>query len=196
MQKLSTVVFLVLGSATLLQAQLQSHNRSRASASLSSISFSAASVVGGDFLIGTVHLTAPAPSEGAVVTLILDDPGDSCVIPVSVQVSTGATSANFAVQTRAVSSNFTVTVLGTYGVTRRASLVVTDASTPVSYTHLDVYKRQSIRFTPRYSTPERFSYYRAPATARRSRPVVHKGHNIPRAQRFSTCPMTASAPCS
>jgi beta-glucanase (GH16 family) len=130
MQKLSTVVFLVLGSATLLQAQLQSHNRSRASASLSSISFSAASVVGGDFLIGTVHLTAPAPSEGAVVTLILDDPGDSCVIPVSVQVSTGATSANFAVQTRAVSSNFTVTVLGTYGVTRRASLVVTDASTP------------------------------------------------------------------
>ncbi|MGA7925753.1 MAG: glycoside hydrolase family 16 protein [Candidatus Sulfotelmatobacter sp.] len=131
MQKLSTVVFLVLGSATLLQAQLQPHNRSRASASLSSISFSAASVVGGDTLIGTVHLTAPAPSEGAVVTLILDDPSDSCVIPVSAQVPTGATSANFAVQTRAVSSNFTVTVLGTYGVTRYASLVVTDAaSTP------------------------------------------------------------------
>jgi beta-glucanase (GH16 family) len=131
MKKLITVVLLVMSGTTLIQAQLQAHRRSRASASLSSISFSASSIVGGDSLIGTVHLTAPAPSEGAVVTLVLNEPSDPSVIPVSVLVPTGATSANFAIQTNAVSSTLTVTISGTYGVTQHASFIVTDAvSTP------------------------------------------------------------------
>jgi beta-glucanase (GH16 family) len=131
MKNLITVVLLVVSGTTLLQAQLQAHMRSRASDSLSSISFSASSVVGGDSLIGTVHLTSPAPAEGAVVTLTLNDPGDSCVIPVSVLVPPRATSANFAIQTNAVSSNATVTIRGTFGVTRRASFLITDvASAP------------------------------------------------------------------
>ena len=96
MKKLITVMLLVMSGTTLIQAQLQAHRRGRASASLSSISFSASSVVGGDSLIGTVHLTAPAPSEGAVVTLVLNEPSDPSVIPVSVLIPTGATSANFA----------------------------------------------------------------------------------------------------
>jgi beta-glucanase (GH16 family) len=133
MKKLITAVFLVLSSTALLQAQLQAHGRSRASAFLSSISFSASSVVGGESLIGTVHLTAPAPWGGAVVILALNDPSDPCVIPVSVPVSTGATTANFAIQTNAVTSDFTVTIRGTYGVTRQASFIMTDAdATPPS----------------------------------------------------------------
>jgi len=120
-------MLLVVSGTTLLQAQQQSHRRSRAADSLSSISFSASSVVGGNPLIGTVHLTTPAPAEGAVVTLALDDSGDSCVIPVSVLVPPGATSARFAIQTNTTSANVTVTIRGTFGVTRRASFEITDA---------------------------------------------------------------------
>ena len=113
MKKLITVVLLVVSGTTLLQAQLRARMRSRASGSLSSISFSASSVVGGDSLIGTVHLSLACAAEGAVVTLTLNDPGDSCVIPVSVLVPPRATSANFAIKTNAVSSNATVTIRGT-----------------------------------------------------------------------------------
>jgi beta-glucanase (GH16 family) len=128
MKKLITFLLLVLSGTTLLQAQLlRAPKRSRTPDSLSSISFSASTVVGGDPLIGTVHLTAPAPSEGAFVTLALDDPSDPCVIPVSVVVPAGATSTNFAIQTNAVASNLNVTISGTYGVTRRASFIMTDA---------------------------------------------------------------------
>jgi len=130
MKKLIPLVLLVLSSTALLQAQLRAHNRSRTEVSLSSISLSATSVVGGNPLIGTVHLTAPAPLEGVVVTLVVDDPSDSgaqCVVPVSVLVPAGATSASFAIQTSAVSSNLTMSISGTYGVTRRASFVLTDA---------------------------------------------------------------------
>jgi beta-glucanase (GH16 family) len=136
MKNLITVALLVLSSTTLLQAQLlEAHNkRSRASDSLSSISFSAASVVGGNSLIGTVHLTSPAPGEGAVVTLALDEPGDSCVIPVSVLVPAGATSANFAIQTSAVASNITVIIWGTYGVRQHAAFMLTDAVSTASPT--------------------------------------------------------------
>ena len=128
MKKLVTFLLLVLSSTTLLQAQmLRAPRKSRTPDSLSSISFSASSVVGGDPLIGTVHLTAPAPWQGAVVTLVLDDPSDGCVVPVGVLVPTGATSASFAIQTSGVSSSVTVTISGTYGVTRRASFLITDA---------------------------------------------------------------------
>ena len=128
MKKLVTFLLLVLSGTTVLQAQLlREPRKSRAPESLSSISFSASSVVGGDPLIGTVHLTAPAPWQGAVVTLVLDDPSGGCVAPVGVFVPTGATSAGFAIQTSGVSSSITVTISGTYGVTRSASFLITDS---------------------------------------------------------------------
>ena len=133
MKKLIPLVLLALCSTALLQAQFRAHKRSRTEISLSSISLSATSVVGGSPLIGTVHLIAPAPWEGALVTLLLDAPSDpsaQCVVPVSVFVPAGATSASFAIQTSAVSSNVTVSISGTYGVTRRASFVLTDADSP------------------------------------------------------------------
>jgi beta-glucanase (GH16 family) len=65
------------------------------------------------------------------VTLDLDDPSAQCVVPVSVFIPAGTTSASFAIQTSAVLSNVTLTISGTYGVTRRASFLLTDAvSTP------------------------------------------------------------------
>jgi beta-glucanase (GH16 family) len=130
MKKLIPLVLLVLSSTALLQAQLRSHHRGRTEVSLSSISLSATTVVGGDPLIGTVHLTAPAPWGGALVALVVDDPGDSsaqCVVPVGAIVPAGATYASFAIQTSAVSSNVTVSISGTYGVTRRASFALTDS---------------------------------------------------------------------
>jgi beta-glucanase (GH16 family) len=121
-------MLLVVSGTTLLQAQRQAHGRSGAPTSLSSISFSAPSIVGGETLIGTVHLTAPAPWGGAVVALALNDANDPCVIPVSVPVPAGATSANFVIQTNAVASQFTETIRGTYGVMRQASFTLTDAA--------------------------------------------------------------------
>jgi beta-glucanase (GH16 family) len=128
MKSLIAVMLLVVSGTTLLQAQMQARQRSRVLASLSSISFSAPSVVGGESLIGTVHLSAPAPWGGAVVALALNDPSDPLVIPASVPVPTGATSANFAIQTNAVTSDSTETIRGTYRVTRQASFTMTDAA--------------------------------------------------------------------
>ena len=51
-------------------------------------------------------------------------------MPASVPVLTGGTSANFVIQTKAVTSDFTVTIRGTYGVTRQASFTLTDAAAP------------------------------------------------------------------
>ena len=65
------------------------------------------------------------------MTLVLDDPSGGCVAPVGVFVPTGATSAGFAIQTSGVWSTVTVTISGTYGVTRSASFLITDSvSTP------------------------------------------------------------------
>lgn len=128
MKRLVSLVLLVLSGATLLPAQFRTHKRNRAEASLSSIGLSATSAVGGNPLIGTVHLTAPAPWEGAVVSLAVNNPSDQCVVPLTVLVPAGATSASFAIQTSSVTSNVTVTIVGTYGATKRASFTLTDAA--------------------------------------------------------------------
>jgi beta-glucanase (GH16 family) len=145
MKRLVTFALLVLSSTAILQSQVREHKRNRAEASLSSVSLSALSVVGGDSLIGTVHLTAPAPAEGTVVTLALEDSSDAnasdisdkCIVPVSVVVPAGATSASFAIQTGAVTSKVTVTISGTYGVIQRASFLLTDADSIRDHTRTD-----------------------------------------------------------
>src|SRR5271157_3937932 len=98
--------------------------------SLSSISFSVASVAGGTSLTGTVHLTGAAPKNGATVTLAINDPHDPCVVPASVHVPAGAASANFTIQTKTVASNFTEAIWGNYNVTKHASFTIT-AGVPV-----------------------------------------------------------------
>jgi hypothetical protein len=87
------------------------------------ISLSAASVVGGNSVAGTVSLNNAAPSGGAVVTLNGNDPVS---VPPSVTIAAGQTSAMFTVSTRAVGGTFNVTISATYGgLTASTTLTVT-----------------------------------------------------------------------
>ena len=98
-------------------------------ASLSAISVSPTSVVGGTAAQGTITLTGGAPSGGAVVTL--SSANASVVsVPASVTVVAGASSATFSVNTSTVAANTAVTITATYnGVSRTTTLTVTPAST-------------------------------------------------------------------
>jgi hypothetical protein len=98
-------------------------------ASLSAVSVSPTSVVGGTTAQGTITLTGGAPSGGAVVTL--SSSNTSVVsVPASVTVAAGASSATFGVNTSAVAANTGVTITATYGgVSRTTTLTVTPAST-------------------------------------------------------------------
>jgi hypothetical protein len=101
-------------------------------ASLSAVSVSPTSVVGGTASQGTITLTSGAPSGGAVVTLSSASTSVASV-PASVTVAAGATSATFNVNTTAVTANTGVTITATYGgVSRTTTLTVTTASTTTS----------------------------------------------------------------
>ena len=100
-----------------------------APASLSAVSVSPSSLVGGNKATGTVTLTSAAPSGGAVVTLSSANPSVAAV-PVSVTVAAGASSVTFTVTTSAVTANTSVVITATYGgVSRTTTLTVTPAST-------------------------------------------------------------------
>jgi hypothetical protein len=98
-------------------------------ASLSAVSVSPTSVVGGTTAQGTITLTSAAPSGGAVVTL--NSANTSAVsVPASVTVAAGASSATFSVNTSGVSANTGVTITATYaGVSRTTTLTVTPTPT-------------------------------------------------------------------
>ena len=100
-----------------------------AAASLSAISVSPTSVVGGTTAQCTITLTGGAPSGGALVTL--SSANTSVVsVPASVTVAAGASSVTFGVNTSAVAANTGVTITATYaGVSRTTTLTVTPAST-------------------------------------------------------------------
>jgi len=87
---------------------------------LSSVSLSSASVTEGHSLQGTVTLNRAAPGEGVVVSLAAD-PARAAMVPTSVKVPAGATSASFAVSANTPSA---VTIYGNYGVTKSDSLSV------------------------------------------------------------------------
>lgn len=97
-------------------------------ASLSTMSVSPSSVVGGNTAQGTVQLTSGAPSGGAIVNLSSANPSVAAV-PASVTVAAGASSATFAINTAAVTANTSVVITATYGgVSRTTTLTVTPAS--------------------------------------------------------------------
>jgi hypothetical protein len=102
-------------------------------ASISAVSVSPSSVVGGSKATGTVQLTSGAPSGGALVSLSSANPSVAAV-PSSVTVAAGASSVTFAVTTSAVTANTSVGITATYnGVSRTTTLTVTSASsTPPS----------------------------------------------------------------
>src|SRR5262245_28581545 len=88
-----------------------------AAASLSAVSVSPTSVVGGNGASGTVTLTSAAPAGGLSVSL--SSSSTSAAVPASVTVIAGATSASFAVTTSSVASSTPVTITATQGSTIR-----------------------------------------------------------------------------
>ncbi len=94
---------------------------------LTSVSLSPASVIGGTSSTGTVTLTGPAPSSGAVVTLTSSNTA-AAQVPANVTVAAGASTATFTITTSAVAANALVTISGTYGTTHTATLTVTAAA--------------------------------------------------------------------
>jgi hypothetical protein len=100
-----------------------------ASLSVSSLSLSPTSVIGGSSSTGTVALSGPAPTGGVQVVLASNNGAAS--VPSSVTVAAGATNATFTVSTSAVTSATAVTISAAYGgVTRTASLTVAVAAAP------------------------------------------------------------------
>jgi uncharacterized repeat protein (TIGR03803 family) len=85
------------------------------SMSLTSVTLNPASVTSGKTTIGTVTLTAPAPTGGFLVTLTSSDTSVVSV-PVSITVPAGAASATFTATTVPVASTSTATITATAGV--------------------------------------------------------------------------------
>jgi hypothetical protein len=81
---------------------------------LSAVSLNPTSVVGGNTSQGTATLTAAAPAGGAVVTLSSSNT-PAAVVPASVTVAQGVTSATFTVTTTGVASATIVTITGASG---------------------------------------------------------------------------------
>ncbi|MBM4260707.1 MAG: hypothetical protein FJ145_04600 [Deltaproteobacteria bacterium] len=92
-------------------------------ASLSSVSAAPRTITGGQSTTGTVSLTTAAPNGGAVVSLSSANP--AVTVPASVTVLASATTANFAVNTSAVSATTIGNITATYaGVTKSTILTV------------------------------------------------------------------------
>jgi trimeric autotransporter adhesin len=79
---------------------------------LATLTVSPATVVGGTNVTGTVTLTSAAPGNGAAVTLSSDA---TLIVPASVTVVAGATTATFSVVTQVVGGPVNATIRGTYG---------------------------------------------------------------------------------
>lgn len=97
-------------------------------ASLSSISRSPASVVGGASSTGTVTLNGPAPSGGKLITLQISN-SSVARAPANVTIAAGSKSITFTITTTPVSANTSVTITATYaGVARTTTLTVNAAT--------------------------------------------------------------------
>lgn len=123
-----TVTALTAGTIT-ITASLNGSSRQSptltvtSGAVLASLSLSAPTVVGGNWLAGTVTLTVAAPAGGAAVSL---SSGDPISVPASVTVPAGSLTTTFTVSTRAVGGTIAGTITASYGgVSASAVLSVT-----------------------------------------------------------------------
>jgi len=93
---------------------------------LTGLTLSPTSLQGGNSSTGTLTLSGPAPTGGDVVSLTSSS--SSAVVPSSVTVAAGATSATFTITTSAVANSTTATISGVLGtVTKTATLTVNSA---------------------------------------------------------------------
>ncbi|HKP82199.1 MAG TPA: VCBS repeat-containing protein [Pyrinomonadaceae bacterium] len=96
--------------------------------SLTAVTLSPASVVGGNSAQGTVTLSAAAPAA-TVVTLAGNNA--AATVPASVTVAAGASSASFAVTTGTVNATMSAIISGTFnGVTRSSTLTINPVTAP------------------------------------------------------------------
>jgi uncharacterized repeat protein (TIGR03803 family) len=90
--------------------------------SLASLAFSPASITSGKTTLGTVTLSAPAPTGGFVVTLGSSDTS-VIAVPVSVTVPAGTVSATFTATSVPVASTSMATVTATSGVISKQTVI-------------------------------------------------------------------------
>jgi hypothetical protein len=101
----------------LLTSTLQVH--------VSSLNLNPTGVTGGTSSTGTLMLSGPAPTGGAVVSLSSDN-STVATTPASVTIAAAATAATFAVSTSAVGATSAATITATYnGLASKATLMVT-----------------------------------------------------------------------
>ena len=90
---------------------------------MSALRLNPTTVKGGTSSQGTVTLTGPAPAGGIVVTLASNR--RAAIVPPSVTVKAGASSAVFTVNTKVVTLQKIVTISASYrGVTKSAKLTL------------------------------------------------------------------------
>jgi hypothetical protein len=106
--------------------------RAPTSPTLSALTVSPSSVVGGASSTATVTLSAAAPSGGAVVTL--SDDSAAATVPASVTVAAGATSATFTVTTSSVTTSIPVSISGSSGGTTQSATLTVNPPTPAAPT--------------------------------------------------------------
>ena len=95
---------------------------------VSTVTLGQSTIVGGTGSVsGTVTLNMAAPSGGVTVSLS-SSTTSAATVPGSVNIASGATSANFTVSTLGVSSPTTVTITATYQGSKTATLTVDPAS--------------------------------------------------------------------
>jgi hypothetical protein len=91
--------------------------------SLNSLGLNPSTLTGGQTATGTVSLSGPAPSGGALVTLSSVNP--AATVPSSVTISANSSSANFTVNTTPVSATTAGNITATYSdVTKSTTLTV------------------------------------------------------------------------
>lgn len=96
---------------------------------LNSLTFTPASVIGGQSATGVVSLTEPAPTTGAVVHMA--SANSAARVPSSVTVAAGASSVSFPITTASVSATTFGNISASYaGVTQTTSVTVQPAPSP------------------------------------------------------------------
>ncbi|MFQ3611655.1 MAG: S8 family serine peptidase [Fimbriimonadales bacterium] len=117
----TTVTFTASANGISRQANL-TVNPAQTSVTLESLTISPTSVWGGSTATGTVTLSGPAPSGGAVVQLRSSN-STRASVPSSVTVPAGARSVNFTIRTTSRFSITTVTITATYNGTSRSAQI-------------------------------------------------------------------------
>jgi Beta-propeller repeat len=102
-------------------------NPAQAPPPISSLTLNPASLQGGGFSMGTVTLTAAAPTGGAIVSMSSNSP--AATVPSTVTVSGGATSQSFSISTQTVTTISSAVITATLGASsQQATLTITPAA--------------------------------------------------------------------